>query len=158
MIKDAILDKKRMHRYMLERQWGDNDENFINFVLLNPSTADEKIDDRTITRCINFADSWGYDGMWVTNLFAYRATNPIELQQPNIDPIGKLNDKYIEKYAKKSKIVVIAWGNHGNFLNRDKEVLKILSKIKTPHCLAITKSESPKHPLYINRNTKPFKY
>jgi len=34
---------------------------------LNPSTADENENDPTITRCINFAKSWGYGGVCVTN-------------------------------------------------------------------------------------------
>ncbi len=43
---------------------------------LNPSTADETEDDPTIRRCINFAKTWGYGGLCMTNLFAYRATQP----------------------------------------------------------------------------------
>jgi len=69
-IKDTILDKTRKYRYVLSRQWGANDNNFVNFVLLNPSTADEGKDDQTIRRCINLTKSWKYDGFYVTNLFA----------------------------------------------------------------------------------------
>lgn len=156
MIKNAVLDKDRIYRYMLERQWGDSNDNFINFVLLNPSTADEKIDDPTIKACIKFAQNLKFNGMYITNLFAYRTKSPRKLKESR-NPIGNENDKYIKEYAHKSKLVVVAWGNHGNFLNRNSEVLKILSEIKPPHCLAITNQGSPKHPLYIKRDTKPFK-
>jgi hypothetical protein len=157
MIKDAILDTKREYRYMLERQWGDHNDNFVNFVLLNPSTANETKDDPTIKACIKFAQNLKFDGFYVTNLFAFRTKSPEILKQSE-SPVGSKNNEFIKKYACKSKLVVVAWGNHGKFLNRDKEVLEILSKIKTPHCLAITKSGSPKHPLYIKRNTKPFEF
>lgn len=149
MKTDAILDTTRKYRYMLMRQWG-TDKN--NFVLLNPSTADEKVNDPTIKGCIKFAQNWGYDGLYVTNLFAFRATDPCDLK--NSDPVGKLNDRYLKEYAKKSKLVVFAWGNHGSYLHRNSEVIKMLSKFCVPHCLKITKSGSPKHPLYIKRTTK----
>lgn len=153
MEKEAILDQKRKYRYVLKRQWGTNEKNFVNFVLLNPSTADEKIDDPTIQACIKFAQNWKYDGMWVTNLFAFRTTQPINLKK-NKRPIGNKNDSYIQKYAKKSKTIVIAWGNHGNFLNRDKQVIKLLSQISDLYCLQILKNGQPKHPLYVKRQTK----
>ncbi len=157
MIKNAVFDKNRIYRYMLSRQWGKSNDNFINFVLLNPSTADEKIDDPTIKACIKFAQNLKFGGLYVTNLFAYRTKSPKKLKESK-NPIGEENNKYIKKYAHKSKSVVVAWGNHGNFLNRDREVLKILSEIKPPHCLEITKLGSPKHPLYIKRTAKPFPF
>ena len=142
---------------MLMRQWCADKNNFVNFVLLNPSTADETTDDPTIKACIKFAQNSGFDGMYVTNLFAFRTKNPAALKQSK-KPIGSRNDKFIEEYARKSRLVIIAWGNHGNFLNRDREVLKILSEISMPYCLGVTKSGNPRHPLYIRRDTKPFRF
>lgn len=156
MHKDAILDKTRKYRYILKRQWGGNDNNFINFILLNPSTADETKDDRTITACIKIAQNLGYDGLYVTNLFAFRATKPTDLKT-STEPIGELNNQYLKDYAKKSKIIILGWGNHGGFLDRDQEVINLLSK-EAPQCLEITKLGSPKHPLYIKRTVKPLPF
>ena len=156
-IKDTILDKTRKYRYVLSRQWGANDNNFANFVLLNPSTADEGKDDQTIRRCINLTKSWKYDGFYVTNLFAFRTRHP-KILKKSTEPIGEENDKYLKQIAKKSKIVVIAWGTHGNFLKRDEDVLKLISSIKAPYCLEITKYGHPKHPLTIRSTAKPIKY
>lgn len=153
MKKDALIDKTGKYRYWLLRQWGKNSDNFVNFVLLNPSTADARIDDPTIRRCINFGTKWGLDGIYVTNLFAFRATNPKDLRE-TLDPVGKENNKYLKFIAKKAKLVVIAWGNHGSFKQRDKEVLNILSKIHPLYCLGVTRLGQPKHPLRLNRNTK----
>jgi hypothetical protein len=157
MIKDALIDGTKKYRYMLMRQWGDSRDNFVNFIMLNPSTADDKIDDPTIESCIRLAKNWGFDGFYVTNLFALRATDPKTLRA-SAEPIGKENDKFIEKYAQSCKLVVIAWGNQGTLKNRNKLVLEQLNKISTPHCLKKTKLNHPNHPLYIKGDTKPMKY
>ena len=51
MIKSAILSKNRKHRYLLSRIWDLNNENIL-FIMLNPSSADEDIDDATTTKVI----------------------------------------------------------------------------------------------------------
>ncbi len=50
MKKDALISSCRKYRYHLERHWGDAKPCL--FIMLNPSTADERKDDRTIKRCI----------------------------------------------------------------------------------------------------------
>lgn len=157
MLKNAILDETRKYRYVLSRQWGDSD-NFVNFILLNPSTADESKDDQTIRRCINLTKSWKkYDGFYVTNLFAFRTVSPKILKNTEY-PIGKENNKYIKEIANKSKIVIIAWGNDGGYLNRDKDVLQILSGIKPPHCLGLSKKKQPLHPRTVKKTVVPIKF
>lgn len=157
MIKDAYIDDSGEYRYFLSREWGGNKNNFVNFIMLNPSTADDKSDDPTIRSCIRLAKSNGYDGFYVTNLFALRATDPRELEN-NDNRIGKDNDIYIKKYARKCKKIVFAWGNYGSLYNRDKQVLELLNKICKPWCLAINITGQPKHPLFVNRDTKFIPY
>jgi len=153
MIKKAFIDTTKKYRYMLMRQWGNNKNNFVNFVMLNPSTADGKIDDPTIKSCIRLAVGWGCDGFYVTNLFALRARDPEKLKVSK-QPIGEENDKYIEKYAKISKKVVVAWGNNGTLDDRANKVLEKLQKITTPHCLGCTVQGQPRHPLFVRGSTK----
>ena len=118
---------------------------------LNPSTADQTRNDPTITRCINFASSWGYGGVCVTNLFGFRATAPTELKAHH-DPIGKENDAWVHEMAKGAAITVAAWGNHGKFLNRSLEILPSLDQL---HCIKMNKSGEPAHPLYLKAELKP---
>ena len=59
----------RRYRYALWRVW-DHDENLYNFLLLNPSSADEVTNDPTIERCERRARRWGFGSMIVTNFFA----------------------------------------------------------------------------------------
>ena len=144
MERYAEFDENKKYRYVLKRKWGTNDDNFVNFVLLNPSKADENEDDPTVNRCIKFAKSWGYDGIWVTNLFAYRATKPKNMKKAD-DPVGEKNDSYILEYAEKSKKIVVAWGNDGDFGNRGNQVIKNLFQFIPLYCFLINKIGNPKH-------------
>ena len=43
-----------------------------NFLMLNPSTADEVKLDPSCTRARNYAERWGYGALIVTNIFGWR--------------------------------------------------------------------------------------
>ena len=147
----AVFSDCRMYRYALWRMW-DGDKPLVMIIGLNPSTADEKVNDPTIIRCISFASSWGYGGVCVTNLFGFRATSPTQLKAHH-DPIGKENDAWVHEMAKGAAITVAAWGNHGKFLNRSLELLPSLEQL---HCIKMNKSGEPAHPLYLKAELKPF--
>lgn len=153
MIKDAILSEDRKYRYILSRTW-DETKPTVLFIGLNPSTADENEDDPTIRRCINFAKSWGYGGLIMANLFAFRTTNPQGLYSEK-NPVGSENDYYIKKFANKSEKIIACWGNHGCFNNRSQIVYELVDSL---HCLDTNKSGEPKHPLYIRSDAKPKPY
>ncbi len=55
-----------------------------------------------------------YGGILMTNLFAFRSTNPQGLYAEQ-DPIGIDNDFYIRECADKAEITIACWGNHGSF-------------------------------------------
>jgi len=121
------------------------------FIGLNPSTADETTDDPTLIRCMNFAKSWGYGGVCMANLFAYRATDPLEMKAAS-NPIGSQNNKWLTLLAKDAGLVVAAWGNDGVFLNRSKQVKRRLLSLQ---CLKMNKSGEPAHPLYQRSDVVP---
>lgn len=146
----ALFDATRRYRYTLWRKWSDGGR-FVNFVMLNPSTADESVLDPTVTRCMNFAKDWGYDGGYVTNIFALRSTDPRELYSCH-DPVGLWNDTYITETAKACSLVVVAWGVHGKLKGRGIEVGKMLQEFE-PQCFDLTKEGMPKHPLYLRRSS-----
>lgn len=118
---------------------------------LNPSTADETSDDPTVRRCIAFARAWGFDALCMTNLFAYRATDPHDMKQAT-EPIGEENDATLRTMARRAGVVVAAWGTHGTHLGRDRAVRAALSSL---HCLRLTKHGSPAHPLYLPASLRP---
>ena len=143
MKNTAKLSECRKYRYALWRTW-DSSKPFVMFVGLNPSTADETNDDPTLIRCMNFAKSWGYGGVCMANLFAFRATDP-SVMKVSKDPVGPENNKWLKSLAEDAGIVVAAWGNDGTFLGRSKLVIEQLPGM---HCLKLNKSGEPAHPLY----------
>jgi hypothetical protein len=149
--KSAKLSPDRKYRYLLSRIWKPS-KGIALFVCLNPSTADENIDDPTIRRCIRFAESWGYGGMKMVNLFALRSTDPKVLYS-SIDPIGPENSEYIGIESEMASVTVAAWGVHGSILGRGEDVLNHV--LDAPHYLALTKDGFPKHPLYLRKDLKP---
>jgi hypothetical protein len=123
--------------------------------MLNPSTADHTEDDPTIRRCIGFTRAWGFNGLVVTNLFAWRSTDPGGLKT-SPDPIGPRNDDAILGQAKAAALVVCAWGCHGSLLGRSQAVLHLLRDARIDlHCLALTTAADPGHPLYLPASVIP---
>jgi len=53
----AVLSRDGLYRYALRRVW-DPARPAVLFIGLNPSTADHRIDDPTIRRCVRFARDW----------------------------------------------------------------------------------------------------
>ena len=150
MKKDAILSEDRQYRYVLSRIW-DANKPIVVFIGLNPSTADELNDDSTISKCINYAKSWGYGGFYMLNLFAYRAKNPSDMFNAK-EPIGSENDNFIKEYIKKSDKVVCVWGNNGDFKQRGESVLEL---VPNAYYLKLNKSGQPAHPLYLKSDLIP---
>lgn len=151
----ALFSDCRQYRYVLWRLW-DNRKPRLMFVGLNPSTADEYSDDRTIGRCRDFARDLGYGGIYMVNLFAYRATKPRDmLNHPA--PIGPENDQYLVEYTNKAGMVICAWGGDGGHLGRDREVVALLGAHPL-YCLGTTQGGEPRHPLYLAANTVPELY
>lgn len=144
------------YRYLLWREWN-SESKTVSFIMLNPSRADAEINDPTITRCINFAKSWGYGRLEVVNLFAYRTSKPSLLKQA-AEPIGKDNDRYIVEAVRRSDRVILAWGNHGTWQQQDLYVLQLLKTYKHLYSLGITKKGCPRHPLYLRSTIKPVIY
>lgn len=148
----------RTWRYTLHRVWEPNKVSAM-FVGLNPSTADEVNDDPTVRRCIRFAKAWGYGGLVMMNAFAFRATDP-RVMKAATDPVGPDNDYWLLEMAKiqmqQGAVIVVAWGNHGVYQNRHQTILILFWYAGVPlHCLGITKTGQPRHPLYVKADTRP---
>ncbi|SSU67358.1 Uncharacterized protein conserved in bacteria [Acinetobacter baumannii] len=148
--KGAIISDCNKYRYSLWRI-RDKEKPIFTFVGLNPSTADHQQDDRTIRRCINFAKSWGGGGIYMANLFAYRATDPQEMMSQE-DPIGPDNDAHLKQLAAESHKLIACWGNDGVFKARSTFVKQLLTD--KLYYLKLNKSGEPGHPLYIHSSTQ----
>ena len=150
MTRQTVFSPCRAYRYTLWREWFGG-EGYAMFVGLNPSTADETKDDPTIRRCIAFAKAWGYSGLCMTNLFAFRATDPKDMKA-TADPVGPENDTHLLALAERACVIVAAWGANGTHKGRDTEVRRLLPPL---YCLALTKDGHPGHPLYLKKTLIP---
>ena len=150
---DAIIDETHQYRYSLTREWSSLRR--VVWIMLNPSTADARQDDPTIRKCVGFARKWGYGGIEVVNLFAYRATNPNALAKFS-QPIGLDNDFYIRRAVNNNAgLVIPAWGANPFAKDRVLPVHRLLFEVKEIiRCLGITKSGAPRHPLYVPYDTR----
>lgn len=167
MKKTAIISNCGRYRYSLTRDWytGDYGESrpaIVVFVMLNPSIADAEIDDPTIRKCIAYAQRWGYTGIKVVNLYAYRATQPTELIHTPVDIIGPENDKYILEAVSDPDSIrcIAAWGKPSFKIPGHLERVEAVKKLVVPEvvvqALELTKDGQPRHPLYLKGDLTPF--
>lgn len=145
--KYAILSPNGAYRYRLERWWGHGTP--LHWLMLNPSTADEYVDDATIRKLVGFTMRLGRAGLVVTNLFAFRSRYPGALVA-NLDVIGLNNDDHILWGAAIGE-TICAWGAFADraALHTRVEAVEemLVSAGHTLYCLGQTKSGAPRHPL-----------
>ena len=151
--KGAFISADGLYRYSLWRLW-DTSKPAVLFIGLNPSTADATDDDPTIRRCLGFARSWGFGSLYMGNLFAFRATDPMALYEA-ADPVGPDNDKWLLELSANCQKAVFAWGAKGQLLGRDKT---LASAFPEAYCIRRTKEGHPSHPLYLKADLRLMRY
>lgn len=151
----VVAGENSEYRYNLTRTWNRSLSTCV-FVMLNPSTADGTDDDATIRKCMRFAHLWGYGGIAVVNLFAYRATKPAVLPpiiaQSLMTAVGPDNEAFIESVVRDAPGVICAWGAQDFARERARAVTLLLRRVcrsTVPQCLKLTARGAPWHPLYV---------
>lgn len=147
MERSAVIDGP--YRYEARRVW-DANKPLLVVCMLNPSTADHLRDDPTVLTLIHFAKLWGYGGLVIVNLFAFRTSKPAELANA-ADPFGPENGRHLVaaiNIAVEAGRLLVAWGNGGDMRGYDRHFvhrarLRGLELI----CLGTTAAGHPKHPL-----------
>lgn len=154
MRSEATFSTCGLYRYNLLRVWNDMLPRAC-WIMLNPSTATATTDDPTIRRCMGFARAWGYGGIEVVNLFAWRATDPAELLTQTSEKVGPDNDQHILESSARCGVRIAAWGVHGKLGDRGRHVLAMLTHpLREVYHLGLTKDGYPRHPLYVKGDTK----
>ena len=148
--RTAILSADGVYRYRLARRWSGGEQ--VTFVMLNPSTADHAADDPTLKKIMKLSRAWGYGGLQVVNLYAFRSPHPRDLWTAT-DPVGPENNEHLRTAAAEGGLIVAAWGNNAR-PERLAEVLAF-SVFDQLHCLAINAGGQPKHPLYVRSDATP---
>lgn len=151
---EAVYSPCERYRYLLTRVWDPAGAKAL-FVMLNPSTATEVQNDPTVERCERRARALGFGAFRVTNIFAFRATDP-RVMRAQADPVGPGNDAAIRASVGWADRVICAWGGHGAHLERGRAVEALLRATGVPlFHLGLTKDGQPKHPLYIGYEVQP---
>lgn len=139
-------------RYLLKKQG----EKMLYVFGINPSTANEASPDPTMRKVMGFAETNGFDGFAMMNLYPQRSTNPyglhkecdMQLHQHNLEVIAEAF-KDVEAPA-----VLLAFGNNIGIRKYLKSYLLDIYNMLRPYhpkwyqigCL--TKQGHPRHPLY----------
>jgi hypothetical protein len=111
--------------------------------------------DPTVERCERRARALGFGGFKVTNIFAWRDSDPRKMRAAKA-PIGLENDVAIQEACAWADQVIAAWGTHGAYLNRGAQVVELLRQSGKPILhLGLSKQGHPKHPLYIAYAQQP---
>lgn len=155
----VIVKKDKRNRYSLTCVW-DQEKPAVTFVMINPSTGSVAAADRTLKRCKNFAQSWGYGSMKIVNLHSYISPKPDNLPDPR--SLEKaFNKEAIKRAIGDSDKVIFAWGREG----RDKEggrlAANVIQMVDPDKRYCIEKSADgtfPKHPLFLSASLKPIRW
>lgn len=145
------------YRWWLYRCWA-AEKPLIIWLMMNPSTADHRKNDPTILKIMRYAKKWGYGGVLVLNVYAYRTSKPENLPHRMTERVGHLNDWWIDtmfRYAKRKKIpVVCAWGvkhkERGDLVRRVAAGLGLQLQ-----CLEVALNGEPKHPRFLSESLRP---
>ncbi|MFP4273746.1 MAG: DUF1643 domain-containing protein [Paracoccaceae bacterium] len=150
----AVYSDCERYRYALTRVWDPGGARAC-FVMLNPSTATEMQNDPTVERCERRARALGFGAFTVTNIFAWRDTDPRAMRRA-ADPVGPQNDAAILAACRDADRIIAAWGSHGAHLGRGAEVARLLRDLgREVHHLGLTRDGHPRHPLYIAYARQP---
>lgn len=152
----AVLSDDARYRYELGRRWPNlldgGGRGRIVWVMLNPSIADASVDDQTVRRCVHYSRRDGFDDLAIVNLYAYRATKPVELgrlARDGGDPMGPENADYLDRHLADAAMVVAAWGAHPM---ATKIADDLLGGHRPLYCLGTTAGGHPRHPARLGND------
>ena len=158
----AVFSPCRRYRYVLERDLLEPllmpaRPKVASFIGLNPSTADEMVDDPTLRRCQAFARTWGYDRLRMLNMYAWRSTDP-EALWGLPDPVGPENDAHLTAGTADAGVIVCAWGVNAEAA-READLVRLLhGNGRSLSALKLTQDGRPNHPLYLPKSLVPIPY
>jgi len=149
--KSAIVSADAIYRYALERVWSERLPMLV-VVGLNPSTADGDVDDNTIRKVVGFSRRWGFGGIVMTNLYAFRSKDPNVMKKAIREKglryaIGETNDHVLSRCFSKHENVWFAWGAQGCPARASQVLALAHAHGREPYCIGTSVEGAPLHPL-----------
>lgn len=154
----ARFSSDRAHRLGLWRRWGEG--GYALWIMLNPSLADDQLDDQTITNVLTITHRAGLRAVEVVNLFSLvepdsgRLSGAADLVHADVD----VSD--VKDVATDAERVVVAWGDKGATPAGRRRVVEVLAALDAAgwmpagagggdrilECIGVLGSKMPKHP------------
>jgi hypothetical protein len=152
MTRRVVFSECGLYRYLLEHDFGGNGP-VISLGMVNPSLADGKKNDPTMTKVDGFAMRMGASKVRVWNPFALIAKDVRDLRDA-ADPIGPENDTHIAHAVRDADIHIVAWGPLSKLprplRSRWKDVVTVLIEAGgKPMCWGTALDGHPRHPLML---------
>lgn len=162
------------YRWTLRRSWGAGPP--VGWICLNPSVASADRDDPTCWEMMCHSLRLGFGSMVVTNIYAYRATSPLDLKRwiggaRECPPMTYENHQAAARALKGIETIICGWGAHARQLDVEcflegiawelvpgLDMMFITGEGPYPiplWCLGRTGSGAPKHPLARGRHRIP---
>ena len=155
MDSEAGISSDKLFRWWLYRCW-DPSKPIVIFVMMNPSTADHRKNDATISKIIRYAIRWGYGGVLVLNIYAIRSRDQSKIK----GRVGSRNDWWLStvfSFAKRKRIkIVCAWGIKHKDRGDSVRAIAAVAQVKL-WCLRSSKNGEPCHPLYLPGDLHPIR-
>tara|TARA_B100000780_G_scaffold278671_1_gene253094 strand:- start:2376 stop:2831 length:456 start_codon:yes stop_codon:yes gene_type:complete len=146
----ALLSSCRTYRYRLDRNVDLLGDKVVAYFGVNPSTADEDIDDATVRKWRGFSQRLQANRFIVGNVFAYRATDVSQLASVE-DAVGPDNPMHLKSIIAEADILIPCWGSRNKlpqilWPHLDNLLFVLLHSGKPVYCFGKTASQDPKHP------------
>ena len=154
--RNCLISANKIYRWSLSYKISKSKKEII-FIGLNPSLSDAVFLDNTTKKIIKISKNNNYGKVKLINLFALISSNPARLFNHK-NPVGYLNNNHIFKNLKhwsenKNCDLWLGWGNKGNFLNRNKNILKEIMKY---YSIKKKNFDKPLGPLFIKKTLAVF--
>lgn len=151
----AVLSLCGQYRYRLERSVGIFGP-VAAVIMVNPSTADAKVNDATIRRVIGFGKRLGWSKVIVGNVFAYRATDIRELATA-AEPIGPDNAEHLTEIFGQADVAIVAWGTLSKLPRSLRQEWRNVARIAATmgvqlKCFGVARDGHPRHPLMLKKD------
>ena len=131
-------------RYGYAHIWGSGE--LVLWLMFNPGTGESENRRRnTFERCKSWSKAWGYGGLLIGNLFATR-TKSAKLLAASDQRADPLNEQAVRYLQAKAEETIVAWGGKAKRLS-------FAGEIVNAKCLGVTADGSPRHPLYVRRQS-----
>ena len=147
----AVFSACGRYRYWLRRNLTSGSNSHVLWIMMNPSRANEDVNDPTTTMTTGISARHGYDVHGVVNLSALIEPNSANLPAEAAHT-GEANMIAIERalswIARNKGDIVIAWGANRRLKSREAELLFRLRR-RPLLCLGRNADGSPRFPKYI---------